>query len=101
MKHIPQVVGVIWYKSKEDFLKARAIFTDAFLLPDTYEDFIIRFSEIMTGAEAKGFKVVKAEFDPITFPAWCKERSLNVDAQGRAAFAHEKAIETLKESEKL
>lgn len=92
MKKIPQVAGLIWYKSKEDFLRARAIFTDEFLLPDTYEEFLVRFAEGITRWEAEGYTVIKAEFDPGTFVAWCNERSLNVDAHGREAFAHEVAI---------
>jgi len=102
MKDIPKVAGIVWYKSKEDFLKARAIFTDAFLLPDTYEDFLVGFSEAEKAAYAKGFDmIVKAEFNPGTFAAWCKERSLNIDTHGREAFAHNAAIEFLKQSGKL
>lgn len=101
MKNLPKAVGLIWYKDKEDFLKARAIFTDAFLLPDTYEEFLIKATELIAKIEASGMPVVKAELNPETFPAWCKERSLNVDAKGREAFGNAAALEFLKKSGKL
>ena len=101
MNQLPYAVGVIWYKNKEDFIKARAIFTDAFLLPDTYEEFLTGFAEIESRVKASGKIMVKAELNPATFPGWCKERSLNVDANGRIAWANEKAVEFLKESGKL
>ena len=101
MKDLPKAVGLIWYKDKEDFLNARAIFTDAFLLPDTYEEFLIKATELIAKIEASGMPVVKAELNPETFPAWCKERSLNVDAHGREAFGNAAAIEFLKKSGKL
>lgn len=101
MKNIPKAAGIIWYKSKEDFLKARAIFTDAFLLPDTYEEFLIKATELIAKLEASGMPVVKAELDPHTFPAWCKARNLNVDTHGREAFGNAMALEFLKKSGKL
>jgi hypothetical protein len=101
MKDIPKAAGIIWYKSKEDFIKAHAIFTDAFLLPDTYEDFLIGFANAVRRIEDSGYVVVKAELDPETFPTWCKERTLNVDAKGREAFGHAAALDFLKKSGKL
>lgn len=101
MKQLFKSIGVVWYKSKEDFLKARAIFTDTFLLPDTYEEFLVRFAEITAKVEAGGGIVVKAEVNPETFSAWCKERFLNVDANGRAAFASEAAVKFDKKGVKL
>jgi len=101
MKQLPEAIGVIWYKSEEDFLAARAIFTDAFLLPDTYREYLERFSEIAAQIKAAGKTIVKAEFDPGTFVAWCNARRLNVDANGRTAFANEKAVEFLKQNGKL
>jgi hypothetical protein len=101
MKQLPVAVGVIWYKSEEDFIAARAIFTDAFLLPDSYREYLDLFSDIAAQIESAGRTIVKAEFDPKTFAQWCKARSLHVDANGRTAFANEKALEFLKQNGKL
>jgi hypothetical protein len=101
MKQLPEAIGVIWYKNEKDFLAARAIFADAFLLPDTYREYLEAFSEISAKIKAAGKTIVKAELDPGTFVSWCNARGLNVDADGRTAFANEKAIEFLKQSGKL
>lgn len=90
MKNIPKATGIIWYKS-----------TDALLLPDTYEEFFINATALIANIEASGLPVVKAELDPDTFPAWCKERALNVDAHGREAFGQTAALEFLNKCGKL
>lgn len=94
----PKVAGIVWYKSSEDYHKVLLIMEDAFKLPDTYEDFLKRFGESVAFAEMNGMIPVKAELDPETFPAWCKARSLNVDATGRETYANFVAYEYLRDN---
>lgn len=93
---ISKAAGIVWYKNAGDYAKALSIFTDAFLLPPTYQEFLVDFDRSVAMAEAMGWIAVKAELDPETFSAWCESRSLNVDAHGRAEWGSLKAIEYLK-----
>ena len=94
---IPKAAGLICYKDAADNAKARTLFEDAFLLPDTYEKFLIRFAESWKAAKDMGWIPVKAELEPVAFTRWCRSRGLNVNAHGRTEWGNMKALEYLKE----
>lgn len=83
-------VGIPWYR-KADYRKILKIMTDSHLLPATYEQWEHKAQSVEADMRAQGYVVVRAIIDPKTFRAWCRERSLNVDARGRSEFAHHEA----------
>lgn len=83
-------LGIAWYR-EEDYQTLLGIFTDAELLPATYREWLRRAEKLELKEKLAGRAVVRAYIDPHTFPDWCRERGLNVDAKGRMAFANEVA----------
>lgn len=91
-----KIGGIVWYATEKIYIKALAIFEDAFNMPTTYVDWMEQVKEITEKAQSDGWVIIRAEFDPDTFPAWCKSRGLNVDAKARVAFGNEAAAEHLR-----
>jgi hypothetical protein len=77
-----------WYH-REDWQKLKAIFTDSQVLPPSYEIWLEKAESGFRRAKSRGMIVEKVYIDPDTFPAWCRSRGLNIDAQARTAFAGE------------
>ena len=84
-----RAIGIAWYRSAEDYNRLRAIFTDGRSLPRTFNEWLKLAEEAYNGLKKKGHTVQKAYLDPDTFPAWCAERGLNVDANARTSFAND------------
>jgi hypothetical protein len=83
-----QYVGIAWYR-KENWEKLLEIFEDAHVLPSTYNQWLKQAEDILRREESLGRIVEKAYIDPETFPAWCRERGLNVDAKARMEFGND------------
>jgi len=88
-------VGMVWYR-EADYPRILGVMNDAHVLPRTHGEWREKAEAGRRDLESKGFVVVLAIIDPQTFPAWCRARSLNVNAEARAAFANEIAIEAVK-----
>lgn len=80
------VIGLAWFL-KQDYPAILDIMADADQLPVDFEKWLYRSQKVERDRKAQGYRVARAIIDPATFPAWCKDRGLNVDAAGRMAFA--------------
>lgn len=88
--HQPMVQAMVWYK-KEDWTTLRDMFVDTHLLPLTYEDWLQRAEAMKTQIQASGDAVIKVYIDPETFPQWCEDKGLVMDAEARSQLAIEVA----------
>lgn len=89
--HQIRAAGISWFDEK-DYLRARRIMADAHVLPLTFADWKQKAERQQAKFEAEGWVVYRAVIDPETFPRWCAERGLNVDAKARMAFANDYAL---------
>lgn len=86
----PSLQAMVWYK-EEHWEVLKKLFVDADLLPVTYEDWLKRAEEKMAEVKAAGDIVMKVFIDPETFPEWCEQKGLILDAEARSQFAIEVA----------
>lgn len=91
-----KIAGIVWYNDEGVYRRALAIFTDAFNMPSSYEDWMIGVAKIAKDMKRDGWVLVRAELDPETFPGWCKTRGLNVDAKARGELGNDAAAEYLR-----
>ena len=92
----PKAMGLVWYR-KEDYARLKSIFEDGDKLAVTYEDWLAPAEKFTRLVEAQGIRVIKAEVDPNTFPEWCAANGVDVDANGRSAFANYIAMQAAKD----
>lgn len=78
-------VGIAWYR-EADYEKLKSIFDDGNLLPSTYDQWLKMAEGGRKQFLSDGYLVVQVYIDPDTFPAWCRERGLKVDANARTQF---------------
>lgn len=90
-----KVLGIPWY-SREGYAAARAVMADGHVLPITYEAWEQRAKALEKQQRAAGLKVVRAQIDAEEFAAWCRARSLNIDAQARMQFANDAAFRAIR-----
>ncbi len=88
--HQPMVQALVWYK-KEDWDILRDMFVDTHLLPLTFEDWLDRAEAMRSQVAATGDTVMKVFIDPETFPKWCEDKGLPMDAEARSQLAIEVA----------
>ena len=81
-------IGIAWYR-QEDYFKIQQIMVDAHKLPDTFARWLKQANQGIQHLTAQGHIVEKVYIDPNTFPAWCADRGLNVDAHARMTFAND------------
>jgi len=86
----PMVQAMVWYR-EEDWETLKTLFADADLLPKTYQDWLARADEMKSQVQAVGDIVIKVFIDPETFPAWCAQKGLQLDAEARSQLAIEMA----------
>jgi hypothetical protein len=87
--HAPQqpgAIGVAWYRA-EDYDRLKSMYEDADQLPDTFEEWLAIAEGVRNTMIAQGFIIRKVYLDPDTFPQWCKEHGLSMDATGRTRYA--------------
>ena len=87
MKQNIKYVGMTWYR-REDYEKLRAIFTDANVLPSTFNKWLQLAEKGFSDLTMKGVTVEKVYIDLDSFPTWCRARGLNVDAKARVEFSN-------------
>jgi len=61
------LLGVTWYRGKEDYDRLKAMAKDGEVLPDTYEEWLRKAEEVSGQMALRGFTVVKVYLDPETF----------------------------------
>ncbi len=81
---------MVWYK-QEDWKQLRRILPDSYLLPKKYKDWLARAEEKERQVRDSGSVVIKVFIDPITFPAWCRKKGREMDAESRTMMAIEVA----------
>jgi len=86
----PSVQALVWYK-EEDWQALKEMFVDGDRLPETYSDWLRRAEEMKEQVQAAGDAVIKVYIDPQTFPVWCGEKGLQMDAEARSQLAIEVA----------
>jgi hypothetical protein len=85
-----QGIGMPWY-TPQDYAAARAIMTDAKILPLTYKEWLEGATKLESNLKAQGHIVIRAEINSRTFADWCKSHGLTVDTKGRSAFGADHA----------
>ena len=90
--HEPEIQAMVWYK-EEDWNRLMNLFSDAHLLPKSFDEWQARAEEMLKKVEGSGDVVMKVFIDPETFPAWCKEKGREMDSNARAELAIEVATE--------
>jgi len=90
------VIGIAWFRDGGSYRRALKIFDDAQDLPSSYGEWLFKAEQLYELIERSGKVPVKAEIDPDTFAAWCRNRGLNIDADARTEFANSVAIEVVK-----
>lgn len=86
----PMIQAMVWYK-EEHYEQLLTLFSDAELLPPTYQHWLSRAEEKKAEIEAGGDQVIKVFIDPETFPEWCDKKNLPMDANSRSTLAIEVA----------
>lgn len=79
---------MVWYR-QEEYLKIKSLMVDSRKLPDTYTQWLKQANQGFQQLAAQGHIVEKVYLDSGTFPGWCAERGLNIDANARMTFANE------------
>ena len=69
----------------------KAMFKDGEKLPDTYEDWLAKAQITILTLAKDRLRVEKSYIDPETFPQWCVEKGLEMDASSRTHYAAELA----------
>lgn len=87
-----RATGIPWYY-RQDYPRILEIMVDAADLPRTYDQWRQRAEKLQREIERLGGVAVPAVIDPGTFPDWCRARGLNIDAEGREAFAVDAAYQ--------
>lgn len=86
----PSIQAMVWYKEEHwDILKE--MFTDGHMLPPSYQEWLKRAEAMQADAQAAGDAVIKVYIDPETFPAWCKEKGVEMNSEARSQLAIEVA----------
>jgi hypothetical protein len=84
-----EFVGIPWFH-KKDYKKLRKTFVDGHGLPSAFQEWHNKAQAIYNQIKMRGGVTVERVYiDPDTFPAWCRDRGLNIDAQARTRFANE------------
>lgn len=84
----PEFIGMTWFHRK-DYKKLRQLFIDGDKFPLLYDQWLKKAEKGFNEIRRRGSTVEKVYFDPETFPAWCNERAMDIDARARSAFINE------------
>jgi hypothetical protein len=81
-----QIIGMVWYKP-EEYDACLAIMEDRKKLHTSYHLWRMAAETGEKRFRREGKTVIRAFIDPKTFPEWCRNRSLHIDAHARNQFA--------------
>lgn len=84
--NLPKYGAMAWFR-RENWERLLAIFADSQVMPTSYDQGLEKANSLKRRLEALGAVVVQVDIDPATFPAWCRDRGLRVDAKAREEFA--------------
>lgn len=87
-----KIAGMVWYRL-EDYDAARAIMEDSNSLPATYSAWRIKAEQSEKQMRRLGWTTTRAYINAADFGAWCRDRSLNINAEARNQFANAVAID--------
>ena len=79
-------IGIPWYR-REDYGEVLVVMEDAAHFPRSFETWLRRAKQTLKNLRRAGAVAYEVYIDPKTFPGWCQQRGLNVDARARAEFA--------------
>jgi len=79
--------GIPWYK-REDYSEILKVMDDANLLPRDFDSWLKKAEQVKKQLKARGIVPIEAYINPSEFPAWCRARSLNVNAAARLEYAN-------------
>jgi len=82
-----KTVGIAWYR-REDWEKIVEIMEDRANLPRSFSLWLKGAQQALQQIERQGLVAVKAHIDPQSFPTWCRDRGLNVNAAARLQYAN-------------
>lgn len=88
MSQPAEIIAMTWYR-REEWERLLAVFSDAHLLPASYEQWLARAEAKCRELVSDGITVEKVFIDPETFPAWCRKMELKPDAEARARYAND------------
>ena len=74
-----QIIGMVWYKP-EEYDACLAIMSDRTKLHPNYHLWRMDAETGEKRLRREGKTVIRAFIDPKEFPAWCRERGLDIDA---------------------
>ncbi|HEY0380550.1 MAG TPA: hypothetical protein VGC87_26795 [Pyrinomonadaceae bacterium] len=84
-----KAIGFAWYKP-EHYDEMRRLSADGKTqMPSTYKQWLKKAQDLFDRLKREGHTVEKVYIEPDTFPAWCAERGLQINAQARIRFADE------------
>ncbi|AVE59968.1 MULTISPECIES: hypothetical protein [Citrobacter] len=64
-------ICVFWFKNQEQYDSYKKVLTDAWVLPENYRDWLIRFNQMVERYENSGIQVIKVEAEADEFASWC------------------------------
>lgn len=87
MRDFSKAIGtaIPWYR-REQYADILRIMADSDLLPATFDQWQARAEQAVALIQREGGTPVFVEIDATTFPAWCRIRGLNIDAEARHLF---------------
>ena len=86
----PHPVGIAWY-AREDYGRILEVMADADLMPDTFDAWSERATEVEAQLKARGFRVLRVALRPEAFLAWCQASDVPADAEARCQYAADSA----------
>ena len=86
----PQRVGIAWY-AREYYGRILETMADSDQMPDTFDDWVARATEVEAQLKAHGFPVLHVALRPEAFLAWCRANAVSADANARCQYAADAA----------
>ena len=80
-----RALGMAWYR-EDEYSEILKVMIDASVLPRTFEAWEKKAFHEFTKYRSLGYIVDRAYIDPETFPGWCGERGLDINAEPRKLF---------------
>lgn len=90
-----KALGMLWFKDDIQYLKYQIIFTDKYVLSDSYVEWHRDAITIIKLYKDNGVKIFKAYAEPEEFVTWCFLNGKTLDSEGRMAFSRAKASDDL------
>lgn len=92
-----RAIGIPRYRA-ENYDACRRIMADGQKLPVAFHIWRLAAEREEKRLQRLGQTVVRAHIDPETFPDWCRASGLDIDAQGRIAWANRVAFEACRQT---